>query len=129
GHVSAGNHQVVRKLLHLEAFRVALEPRHEVEARQRRPKAQSQEVAHVALEQLRAGEEPQPQTQRAMVVGPGARFAVGAACLGPVGRVDRGDAKQDALTLNRLSLKYFKACPPSLSRCTAAPRSGTAPAA
>ena len=83
----------------------------------------------MALEQLRAGEQTEPETQGAVVVGPGARFAVGAACLGPVGKVDRGDAKQDALTLNRLSLKYFKACTPSLSRCTAAPRSGTAPAA
>ena len=56
GHVAAGHHQVVRKLFHLEAFRIALEPRHQVEARQRGAETQPQEVAHVALEQLRACE-------------------------------------------------------------------------
>jgi len=90
---------VVRKLFHLEAFRIALEPRHQVEARQRRPKAQSQEVAHVALEELRAGEQAQPETQGAMVAGPRARLAVGAAYRGLVGRVDRGDAKHRCFDL------------------------------
>jgi len=73
--------------------------RHQIEARQRRPEAQSQEVAHVALEQLRAGEQTQPEAQGAMVVGPRAGFAVGAACPGAVGRVDRGDAKHRCFDL------------------------------
>src|SRR2546430_4452365 len=38
------------------------------------------------LEQLRAGEQTQPEAQGAVVAGPRARFAVGAARPGPAGR-------------------------------------------
>src|SRR5258708_29479474 len=52
------------------------------------------------------------------MVGRGGGIAGGGAYPDAVGRVDRGDAKQDAWTLNRLSLKYFR---PARPLCHAAP--------
>jgi len=55
---------------------MALELRHEVEARQRGAELLAQARAHAALDQLGAGQEPQPDAQRAMVVAAGDEFAV-----------------------------------------------------
>jgi hypothetical protein len=55
---------------------VALELRHQVEARQRGAELLAQPRAHAALDQLGAGEKPQPDAQRAVVVAAGDVFAV-----------------------------------------------------
>ena len=71
GDVAAGDHQQARELVHLQALAVALELRHQVEARQRGAEALAQPRAHAALDQLGAGEQPQPDAQRAVVSGAG----------------------------------------------------------
>ena len=58
---------------------MALELRHEVEARQRRGEAAAQPRAHHPLDHLRAGEKAKPDAQRAVVVGASNGFTVGAA--------------------------------------------------
>jgi hypothetical protein len=55
---------------------VAGELRHQVEARQGGGEALAQARAHPALDQLGAGQQPQPQAQRAVVVGARDEFAV-----------------------------------------------------
>jgi len=55
---------------------VALELRHEVEARQGGGEALAQPRAHPPLDQLGAGEQPQPDAQRAVVAGAGDAFTV-----------------------------------------------------
>jgi hypothetical protein len=55
---------------------VALELRHQVEARQGGVELLAQPGAHAALDQLGAGEQPQPDAQRAMVVAAGDELAV-----------------------------------------------------
>jgi len=55
---------------------MALELRHQVEARQRGAEVLSQARAHAALDQLGAGEQAQPDAQRAMVLAAGDEFAV-----------------------------------------------------
>jgi hypothetical protein len=76
GDVAAGDHQQARQLVHPEALGMALELRHQVEARQRGGEALAQPRAHHALDHLGAGEQPQPDAQGAVVIGAGNRFAV-----------------------------------------------------
>ena len=57
---------------------MALELRHQVEARQRGGETLAQARAHALLDQMGAGQQPQPDAQRAVVVGARDRFAVGA---------------------------------------------------
>src|SRR5436190_1450340 len=75
--VAAGDHQQARELVHLQAVRTALELRHEIEARQRRREPLAQPRAHHALDHLRAGEEPEPDAQRPVIVGPRHGLAIG----------------------------------------------------
>jgi hypothetical protein len=56
---------------------MALELRHQVEARQRGVEALAQPRADFALDELRAGEQAQPDAQRAVVAGAGDGLAVG----------------------------------------------------
>jgi hypothetical protein len=55
---------------------VARELRHEIEARQGGGELLAQARAHLPLDELRAGKQPQPDAQRAVVVGAGDEFAV-----------------------------------------------------
>jgi hypothetical protein len=55
---------------------MALELRHEVEARQRGGEVLAQPGAHAALDELRAGQETQPDAQRAVVGAAGDVLAV-----------------------------------------------------
>jgi len=55
---------------------MALELRHQVEARQRGGEARAQARAYPALDQLGAGEQPQPDAQRSVVAGAGDGFTV-----------------------------------------------------
>jgi len=55
---------------------MALELRHQVEARQRGGEVLAQPGAHAALDQLGAGEQAQPDAQRAVVSPAGVELAV-----------------------------------------------------
>jgi hypothetical protein len=55
---------------------MARELRHQVEARQGGGELLAQARAHLALDELRAGQQPQPDAQRALVVGAGDELAV-----------------------------------------------------
>jgi hypothetical protein len=55
---------------------MALELRHQVEARQGGAELLAQARAHAALDQLGAGEQPQPDAQRAVVLAAGDELAV-----------------------------------------------------
>src|SRR5487761_436555 len=68
GDVAAGDHHALRELAHLQALRGALQLRHQIEARQRGVEARLQALAHPALDLVGAGEEPQPESQRRMVI-------------------------------------------------------------
>jgi hypothetical protein len=75
--IAARHHHPLRELAHPQPCRVALQLRHQVEARQRGREVRAQARADVALDQHRAGEKAQPQSQRVVVVVVYARFVVG----------------------------------------------------
>src|SRR5512145_2799946 len=98
GDVAAGDHQQARELVHFEPLAVALELRHQVEARQRGAELLAQARAHAPFDELSAGEKPEPDPQRAMVVAPRDELAIHAG----------------TPSLNRSSLKYLgRGCQPS----------------
>src|SRR6185312_5584441 len=68
GDIAPGHHHALRELAHLQALRGALQLRHEVEARQRGVEARLQVLADPAPDLVGAGEEPQPQAQRHVMV-------------------------------------------------------------
>ena len=76
GDVATGDHEPVRELFHLQAVGVAFELGHEVEARQGGVELLAQAGAHALLDQLRAGQQPQPQAQLVGVFAVGAGFEV-----------------------------------------------------
>ena len=83
--VAAGDHEAARQLAHLEPLRIALELRHQVEARQRRREALAQPRAHLAFDRQRAGEKPQPEAQRLVMIVVDARLGIGCGGNAPEG--------------------------------------------
>ena len=69
GDVAVRHHHALRQLAERHAVRRLVELRHQVEARQGHVEAVAQPAAHLALDQRRAGEQPQPQAQFGLVVG------------------------------------------------------------
>ena len=63
GDVAAGHHHAARQLVHLQAFGLALELRHQVKARQGGVKLLTQLGAHLLFDQLREREHSQPEPQ------------------------------------------------------------------
>ena len=80
--VAAGDHQSPRQLAHAQALRRALQLRHQIEARQSRREAGLQAAAHARFDEARARVEPQPQTQRLMIVAGRARLGVNGSSAG-----------------------------------------------
>src|SRR5690606_24770028 len=74
GDVAAGHHQALRQRLHPQPFRVPVELRHVVEARERDAEALAQAAPDFGLELRGAGEQPQPQLERGVVVETRPRF-------------------------------------------------------
>ena len=90
---------------------MALELRHQVEARQRGAELLAQPRAHLALDQLGAGEQAQPDAQRVVVLGPGDGLPVDAAV------VADGGGHVISPSLNRSSLKQSCRARRRLSSC------------
>ena len=76
GDIAARHHHAARQLVHAHALGLALELRHQVEARQRGAPLLAQIGAHLLFNQLRAGEQAQPQAQLIGVFGVGAGFQI-----------------------------------------------------
>ena len=75
-HVAAADHQPSGQLVHAQTLRRAFELRHQIEARQGGVEAAAQPAAHFAFDQLRAGQQAQPQAQAVRVLGVRAGFQV-----------------------------------------------------
>ena len=76
GDVAAGNHHATRQLVHLQPVRIALELGHQVKTRQGGVELFAQLPAHLFFNQLRAGQQAQPQAQRLGVFAVSACFHV-----------------------------------------------------
>ena len=63
GHVAAAHHQSLRQLVHLQPAGIALELRHQIEARQRDAELCAQPPADFRFDEVRAGEQAQPQLE------------------------------------------------------------------
>src|SRR5581483_11463202 len=68
GDIAPGHHHPLRELAHLQTLRRALELRHQVEAGQGRLETRLQVLPDAVLDLVGAGEDPQPQAQRHVMV-------------------------------------------------------------
>ena len=74
GDVAPRHHQAAREFAHLHAVGLTVQLRHQVEARQAAAELFAQARAQWRFNAVGAGQEPQPQAQRHVVVGAGPGF-------------------------------------------------------
>lgn len=74
--ISARNHEALRQLAHFEPFGTALKLSHEIESRRGGSKSRLQQLAQLVFDELCAGQEPEPEAQRLVMVFGYARFRV-----------------------------------------------------
>src|SRR5690242_1919741 len=74
--VAAGDHHALGDLSHLQARRIALELRHEIEPGQRRVELPAKASPDLLLDEIRARQDAQPEAERLVVVAVRSRFVV-----------------------------------------------------
>src|SRR5437763_2422640 len=67
GDIASRHHQPLRQLAHLEAVRIALELRQQIESRQRSIEIATEADPDRALDELRAREKPKPEAKRVVM--------------------------------------------------------------